>query len=435
MRIPCIAITALAFTTAASAQLRPLVYSPEGNRLRRYDIESIDQPPLRQDVLIDRASSGGRDMNGPVCLLPDASGRFLMGEDTGQPTIPPGWGVFERDGTQVGKLTATYFQQPMGDPYGCVFDSTGRLFTTELGREDETLQLNGQLIVWFPPFDTFPGAPGTYPNTSPSTNFCKIAEDIGTAAGVNVDDEGRIYVASARTGQVLRYLPPFPTGTDAAHGCGKLDPLGSPMADEAHVETFIKDSDHVPTPTFLAHAPNGNWYVASVFNGRIGEYDPSGAFVRLILQPPEGEVGFPLSVGHPQGIAVGADGTVYYADLQLRFGAGGIGPGPNGKVRRVRFVDDVPQPPEIVREGLAFPDAVTIVPGRLDLCYGDCTLDGEVTVDELVLGTDITLGRASVDQCGLLDGDFDGSSSIGDLTAAVHASLNGCPVLPEGGEE
>src|SRR5262245_13973048 len=104
-----IGFLALQVPLSASAEV---LYSPEGNRLRRYDIDSIKQPPLRQDVLIDRASSGGRDINGMVCLVPGGNGRFIAGEDTGQPVILPGWGVFEADGTQVGKLTATYFVEP-----------------------------------------------------------------------------------------------------------------------------------------------------------------------------------------------------------------------------------------------------------------------------------------------------------------------------------
>lgn len=436
MRRIRIALLAISLAATAAAQSRPLVYSPEGNRLRRYDIATIDQPPFREDVLIDRASSGpdGRDVNGPVCPIPDGSGRFIMGEDTGQPTIPPGWGVFEADGTQVGKLTATYFVQP-GDPFGCVFDSQGRLFTTEIGNEAPPAPINGQLILWFPPFDRFPGPPGTYPNESRSTDFCKIASNIGTATGVAIDEEGRIYVASARTGAILRFLPPFPTGADAAGGCGGTDALGSPVADSAQVETFISDPDQIPTPTYLARAANGNWYVASVFSGTIGEYDGGGNFVRLVLQAPDGEVGFPLSTGHPQGLAVDADGNLYYADLQLRLGPGGFGPGPNGKVRRIEFVNGEPRPPEIVREGLAFPDSVAILNGRLDLCYGDCDRSGEVGIDELVRGVGITLGRGSIDQCDLLDADLDGGASIAELATSVGVSLNGCPVPVEGGEE
>src|SRR5262245_54814501 len=126
----------LAVLVVASSVAADVLYSPEGNRLRRYDIESLKSPPLRQDVLIESAADDpghGRDVNGMICLVPDGTGRFISGEDTGQPRIKPGWGVFAADGTQVGKLTATYFL-PQGDPFGCAFDSRGRLFTTGLGQ-------------------------------------------------------------------------------------------------------------------------------------------------------------------------------------------------------------------------------------------------------------------------------------------------------------
>ncbi|MFQ5667289.1 MAG: hypothetical protein ACE5I7_12775, partial [Candidatus Binatia bacterium] len=149
-----------------------LLYSPEGNRLRRFDIDTIKQPPLVEDILIERASldPNGRDINGQICLVPDGSGRFVAGEDTGQPRPPAGWGVFDADGTQVGKLTATYLtglpdatSQP--EPFGCAFDGRGRLFTTEVGNQASG-PFNGQLIMWFPPYDRFPGPPGAFPDTT-----------------------------------------------------------------------------------------------------------------------------------------------------------------------------------------------------------------------------------------------------------------------------
>ena len=77
-----------------------------------------------------RDPARGRDINGMVCALPDGSGRFVAGEDTGQPDAPAGWGVFAADGTQVGKLVASA-AAAKPDPYGCAFDGAGRLFTTE----------------------------------------------------------------------------------------------------------------------------------------------------------------------------------------------------------------------------------------------------------------------------------------------------------------
>ena len=100
-----------------------LVYSTEGNRLRRYDVDTIGAATLVEDILVERASVDpvdGRDVNGTICPIPDGSGRFVLGEDTGQPTTPAGWGVFEADGTQVGKLTATYYvsgAEPHGSPW------------------------------------------------------------------------------------------------------------------------------------------------------------------------------------------------------------------------------------------------------------------------------------------------------------------------------
>jgi len=252
-----------------------LLYSPEGNRLRRYDIDSIKHPPLREDVLVERASAGGRDINGMICPLPDGTGRFIGGEDTGQPDIPPGWGIFAADGTEVGKLAATYFVVP-GDPFGCAFDSHGRLFTTEIG-SDHSGDLNGQLIMWFPPYDGFPGAPGTFPNAERSKNFCKIASNLGTATSIAIDEQDRVYVVSARgttlpsPAGVVRFSPPFPTGPDAAGGCGRVDALGSPLADTVDEQVFINDSANAATPTGIARARNGNWYVSSVLTGVIAE--------------------------------------------------------------------------------------------------------------------------------------------------------------------
>ena len=347
-----------------------MLYSPEGNRLRRYDLDTVKCPPLVQDVLIESAASpGGRDINGQVCALPDGSG-FIAGEDTGQPNPPAGWGVFSLEGEQIGKLTATPIVE-VPDPFGCAFDEEGRLFTTEMGNQLPG-EGQGQLIMWFPPFDPFPGPPGAYPNTNEvSSNFCKIATDLSTASSVAIDDEGCVYVAEAsgisfiEPGQVRRFSPPFPTSPDAAGGCGSTDETGAPMADEVRQEVFINDPRNLWTPTGIARAPNGNWYVSSVFTGIIAEYDPKGDFVRRIVQPRSGWelLNLPVSVGHPQSLAVDSKGNIYYTDMQLTVRGGGIGPGPNGKIRWVGFSDDVPQPPVIVREGLAFPDGLGILPG------------------------------------------------------------------------
>ena len=81
---------------------RELLFGTEGNRLRRFDVDTIGNPKLLDDVFIESASDGetggpgpttpgGRDINGMICRFPDGSGRFLAGEDTGQIAIRPGW--------------------------------------------------------------------------------------------------------------------------------------------------------------------------------------------------------------------------------------------------------------------------------------------------------------------------------------------------------
>lgn len=361
---------------AAAAGPGELLLVTEGNRLRRIDVDSIGAPALLEDVLVERASAseqgGGvfpkgkfRDINGMVCPFPDGSGRFVAGEDTNQQSPPPGWGVFSAGGKQVGKLTATYFQAG-AEPYGCAFAPDGSLFTTEVGFQGFGTA-NGQLIQWFPPFNEFPGPPGAYPETdAASTRFCKIATDVSTAGGVAVDAQGRVYVAQSSGLSVLRFSPPFPTGPDAAGGCGATDALGSPLANTVQREVLLSGPG-LSTFSGLALAPNGNLYAAHVLTGFVGEYTLDGDFVRAIVAPPESLP--PISTGNPQGIAVGRDGTLYYADLDLVGTLPDVGPGPNGKVRRVRFdANGNPLPPEIVRAGLAFPDGVTVVAGDLEPC-------------------------------------------------------------------
>jgi len=365
-----IALLAGVATTAAGPTVRAAadewLYAPEGNRLHVIQIESIDRPPLVERILVENASldpEHGRDINGMVCALPDGSGRFIAGEDTGQPEVPPGWGVLAPDGRQVGKLTPTASAR-LADPHGCAFDAEGRLFTTELG-DPGFGHHNGQLILWFPPFDRFPGPPGAWPHTrEPSDDFCKLATDLGTAGGVAVDAQGRVYVAASSGRSIWRFSPPFPSSPDSAGGCGRRDALGSPMADAVQRERFTGPLWRAGLVTYagLAIAPNGHLYASSVATGRIGEFDLDGHLIRLVLRP-EGWAP-PYETGTPHGLAVDSRGRLYYADLDLHFESWTLRPGPDGKIWRIDFdAAGNPQPPKVVKSGLAFPDGLGILPG------------------------------------------------------------------------
>ncbi len=349
-------LVALILASAPPLHAGEVLLVTEGNRLLRLD---LDDPEARPEIIVENASQGGargRDVNGMVCALPDGSGRFVAGEDTGQPDTRPGWGVFSEQGDQVAKLAGT-FQVAQGEPYGCVFDDRGRLFATSVGNQGFGTP-KGQLFLWFPPFTSYPGPPGAYPRTGEaSRSFCKLATDLGTPSGIARDGAGRLLVASASRGSIERFAPPFPTGPDAAGGCGRVDPVGSPLADRVQRDVFFRG---FYTFSGLARAPNGHLYAASVFTGEIIELDAHGEKVRDVLDPPEWIP--PHATGNPMGLALDGRGRLYYADLDLRWDFPSIGPGPAGKVWRITFdAQGAPGPPEILLDGLAFPDGVTVL--------------------------------------------------------------------------
>ena len=346
-------------TSAAPKASPPIVFNGEGNNLNAI---STVAPFEKQTIIRNHDDDpNGLDINAQICFFPDKPRRFIAGEDTNQPNPPAGWGIFDLAGssvgtfkaTQVGKLTPTY-QPANSNPenYGCGFLRDGRVLTTDIGSQ-VTGPGNGQLIVWFPPFD------------SRQVRYCKIDVTIATAGQIYVDDKDQIYVASARPGTpttgVLRYTGPFPTSDDAAGGCGKKDVTGAPLADSMKREQFVAAVDPILTPYAMTPTGHGGFYVSSVFNGSIAEVDDNGKYVRTVLKPPEGEKlsTTTFSTGTPLGLGVGPDGTLYFADIGIVISPE-VGPGPEGSVRRIRFVNGEPQAPEVMAKGLAYPDGIGI---------------------------------------------------------------------------
>jgi hypothetical protein len=339
-----------------------IVFNGEANRLNAYDPATLEKrtviPSARDNPQI------GRDFNGQICFFPDGSRRFIGGEDTGQPDPPQGWGVFQLMGDRLGELTAEQigklaptYHPPVANAenYGCGFLSDGRVLTSDVGSQ-ATGPGTGQLIVWFPPFDRPPE----------EQRYCKLDVTITTAGGIWVDGQDRIYVTSARSGdttaggRVYRYTGPFPTSDDASGRCGRVDDTGAPLTDAVTRDIFILDPN-VPTPSSIVQTPAGSFYVASVFNGVIAEYDGNGQFVRIILQPPEPGVP-PFPTGTPFGLGLDSSGTLYYADIGIVVDPPRIGPGPNaGSVRRIRFENGQPLAPETLDDGLNFPDGIGVL--------------------------------------------------------------------------
>jgi hypothetical protein len=300
--------------------LREFLYGPQDNQLDVYDLAAGTR-----EVLIP---SSQNHVNGQVCALPDGSGRFVVGEDTGQPVVRAGWGIFSADGTQLLQkipVPPRPGETDAPEPYGCAFDGEARLFLSEIGDQSLTAA-NGQLLVFFPPdYET----------------SCLIDGAVHVAGTVAVDAANRVYVPEI--GGVLRYAPPFPRD---ARECGTVAAVKADFIRYPGVNAVLG----------AAQGPNGHWYVSIVFalpgGPTIKEHAEDGTFIRDLIPPGTG--------GTPAGLAVGEDGTVYYADLAI---GPNQSPIPNaGTVRRIRFDPaGLPQTPEILGQGLDFPDAVSIV--------------------------------------------------------------------------
>jgi hypothetical protein len=352
-------------TTTTAATVRPtLVFNGQGNDLAAY----LGKPPFTKQIVVhhrDDTHPTGLDINGQICFDPKRPNRFVAGEDTLQDTTGhPGWGIFDLSGStlgtlsvrEVGKLVPTY--QPSNDNpenYGCGFLSDGRILTTDVGNQASGPG-DGQLIVWFPPFE------------SRAVEYCKVNVKLTTAQGLLVSGDS-VYVVQARppAAGVYRYdASDLPTSNQPSGGCDGKDATGAPTATNVSSTLFIQPGrgNTLATPNAIAQAPNGALYVSSVINGLIAEFTAQGKYVRDVLQPPAGEVlgAKPLSTGTPLGIGVGPDGSVYYADIGIVVTPGSVGPGDGtGKVRRIAFdASGTPQPPEVMDEGLAFPDGIGI---------------------------------------------------------------------------
>jgi YVTN family beta-propeller protein len=60
-------------------------------------------------------------------------------------------------------------------------------------------------------------------------------------------------------------------------------------------------------------------------------------------------------------------------------------------------------------------------------CYGDCNLDGAVTIDELITAATVALQGAPVSVCKPADGNNNGRITIDEILRAVDNAMNGCP--------
>lgn len=67
-------------------------------------------------------------------------------------------------------------------------------------------------------------------------------------------------------------------------------------------------------------------------------------------------------------------------------------------------------------------------PVEAQRCQGDCNNDGEVTINELIMGVNIALSRMRTMMCNALDRNRDDRVSVDELIGGVRSALDGCPI-------
>ncbi len=347
-------------TGSAGVAQVPVVLSGQGNNLDAYSVGTNSEVSIQRVITTADEDPDGLDINAQLCIFEQDGKRMLVaGEDTGQPDPPAGWGIFELTGDAVGDLAATEvakltptFQQGTDQPenYGCGVLEDGRILTTDVG--DQVTGADGQLIIWFPPFEGY--AEG-------DIAYCKIDVALPTAQSILVTGPEKFLVAASRGG-IFEYSGPLPTDDTPAGGCDSTDATGRGLATGVSKTTLVEPGPNgMATPAGLAPAPDDGFYASSVFSGVINSYDADGTLRETVLAPPEGEtVGAePYSTGTPLGLAADSEGNLWYADIGLVISDDGVGPGDStGTVRMISFIDGKPSEPEVIAKDLAFPDGL-----------------------------------------------------------------------------
>jgi hypothetical protein len=379
MRAWIVVLGAMLVMTHGNARAFDVVLNAQGEYLDAYLIDGTEPPP--RVVFIDpdppepdepkgKPARVGRHVNGKLCFFPKGfgpKGGFVIADDTYREACldratpqarcsvtrkrsrhyvgqdPDGWGVFKRNGKWAKRVIHVDVEgefsddnQPQGtiDPQGCAFDENGNLWATDVGHADPGSP-DGAFLVFFP------GKKRRY------DSYCFLDRRLAAPGMPIRDDAGNFYLAEPAGFRVTKFAPPFPS---SAADCDNPERLVTTPPTKT---VFLDTASGLSTPAGLARVPGSDHvYVGSVLIPKIiNEYDGAGAFVRTIV---------PTDVPrNPLGIDVGADGTVYYAELNLdpvttRTRC--------GSVSRVRFDGSgMPLAPEELGRRLRFPDGVTVV--------------------------------------------------------------------------
>jgi len=332
-----------------------------GGNIDAYDTRS---PYQRQRVVAAGTAPDGSEPHGQICFTPDGSRRFVVAETRPAAAGAPasaGFGIYQLTGDGVGTFRVARvvgFTSPGAGPaaatltYGCAFTKDGRLFTTDVGTpsaaDSQAGAADGQLIEWFPPF------------TGAAVAHCVVANGLAVPQGLAAEPDGSIDLASAGapTAGVWHYGGSLPTRAATCSGAAV------PRAGVTATRIVAAGANGLGSPSAVALTPdNKSLVVSSAVDGVIDQFGLDGTFTTTLLTPaPAGALGAtPFATGTPLGVAVNADGAVFYADPGLTRVGATVAPGARlGSLRRLAVNGGQPQPPTALNQGLPAPDGLGI---------------------------------------------------------------------------
>lgn len=126
------------------------------------------------------------------------------------------------------------------------------------------------------------------------------------------------------------------------------------------------------------------------------------------------------SIIEPQPVRTGPDGR---ASATVRLGS------TPGEILIAVTARDVASPLAVFMAEANAPCLITLqalAPSGW-VCPGDCDGQGEVSIDELMMGVRAALGDAALEECPSVDSNNDGEITVDELISAVNHSLAGCP--------
>jgi hypothetical protein len=260
---------------------------------------------------------------------------------------------------------------------GCAFNSKGVLFAADIGSAQGEFPPpdDGRVVEWFPPSYT------SYCILLGPTSGGRGPHHVNGTGGLRDPAAGAMAIDTKDN-----VLVPLPFGDGAPPGSVvKLEAASLPRSAKecpgpgnaprkpVKVSTFIAGQLlYQPIPVGIARDPQCKcWAVSSIFGApSIAWYDDNG----LLLPPGPAGKGPVLGGGligtfNPLGLAFAPDGTLFFVDVHLAIGPGGIGPGDAaGALYQVTFTNGVPGVPTQVASGLDYAVSVTTCVPAKQIC-------------------------------------------------------------------